>query len=641
MSRITLVNLSLRKKLSLLIGIPIVALLALAVLESGRIVQGLSESNRFVYLVDLTVEGSHVLHELQKERGASAGYLGSSGSKFGQTLKQQRLVTDGMISKFLKFRKDFDPEKFETATLENLQQIDTDLSQLQAVRSAVDSQSITVAKQVSFYSDLNEKLLQLTDVLAHYSPSGEVANTGTSFAAFLHSKEKAGLERAALSNVFSTNTFALDSYRQFTDMVTTQKVYLDVFGTAVSDKQAELFAEASSDVSFSEVETMRAIAIEGAVSGNFSVDAETWFETITRKISKLKDVEDGLAIDLQNQAEEEAATIFLEAEELSILIVGAIILSAVLGFFISRQILNSVTNARSIAMAIKDGYLDTPVVNASTDEVGQMLSALDDMQGILKGIVGTAQTVSTNIRTGANSIHASTITLNHRTAEQSSSLESTASSTEEISSTVRHNAERASEAQSLAHEAHGHAEQGGQVVDAAVSAMEEITHSSREIAEIIKVIDDIAFQTNLLALNAAVEAARAGEQGRGFAVVASEVRTLAGRSAEAAREIKQLITRSVEKVESGSEMVGRSGETLKKIVESVSEVKTLMDAMATAGEEQAIGVEGINKSMVEMDGITQKSAVMVKDVAAASEAMKNESETLNSQLSFFKTTSLM
>jgi methyl-accepting chemotaxis protein len=250
--------------------------------------------------------------------------------------------------------------------------------------------------------------------------------------------------------------------------------------------------------------------------------------------------------------------------------------------------------------------------------------------------VHATQAVSSGIQANAITIHDSTVSLSKRTVEQSASLENTASSTEQISATVRHNADRAREAQALAHEAHGRAQAGGEVVDGAVAAMQEITESSREIAEIIAVIDDIAFQTNLLALNAAVEAARAGEQGKGFAVVASEVRTLAGRSAEAAREIKQLIMRSVEKVESGSEMVGRSGDTLEKIVKSVSEVRQLMDAIATAGQEQASGVEGINKSMVDMDAITQKNTVMVKEMSAASETMRKEVQSLVGQLSFFK-----
>lgn len=636
MLRNPLINLSVRMKLSVLIGIPTIAMLALAVIESGRIMQVLNDSSRFVNLVDLSVEGSHVLHELQKERGASAGYLGSSGLKFGLTLKQQRRLTDERIALFHEFREKFDTIDLEQSTVNDIQEINTLLAQLQAMRNSVDKQSISVNEQLDYYTRLNEQLLGLTDVLAHYSPSGVLANTGTAFTAFLHTKEKAGLERAAISHVFANEGFEPGAYRYLTDLINTQAVYLNVFEAVANSEQKKSLEQASSDASFAQVEKMRSIAIEANEHGNFGVDTENWFETITQKIDKLKVVEDELALIIGNQARDTAAAALLEAEEFVGIIVGALVLSAVLGFAVSRQILNSVTTARTMALAIKDGHLNTTVHRVSTDEIGQMLGALESMQSNLKGIVGTAQSVSTRIRSSANGVHASTVTLNRRTNEQSSYLESTASSTEQIASTVKHNAERANEAQSLTDEAHNQAIAGGHVVDRAVAAMEEITASSREIAEIILVIDDIAFQTNLLALNAAVEAARAGEQGRGFAVVASEVRTLAGRSAEAAKEIKQLITRSVEKVESGSEMVGRSGKTLIKIVESVSEVKNLMDAMAAAGAEQSIGVEGINKSMVDIDGLTQKNTAIVQEIAMSSEIMKNEAEKLDRRLSYFK-----
>lgn len=631
-----LTNLSLRKKLSLLIGIPMLALIAMATLEGTRLKEAIAEADRFEQLVELGVQGSRVLHELQKERGASAGYLGSSGLKFGQILKRQKLSSDEQLSLFNDINAEFETGMYEPDFAKGLQQLNVLIGQLPPIRRSVENQTISVPEQLGFYTNLNEHLLSLTDNLSRYSPTGTIANTGSAFATFLQSKERAGLERALLSNVFAKNSFGPGSYQQFKDLINTQSVYINVFRTAADVQSLSLLDETMRDASFGQVERMRTIAIEGEINGNFGVNAEEWFATITQKIGKLKSVENELAIAVNEQSAAQLKKVATLVQHFAILVIAAFIISMFLGWLISRKILDSISNARAIAVAINSGYLDTRVSRASKDEVGELLNALESMQGKLQNIVTTTQTVSSSIRSGAHSIHTSTISLSRRTEEQSSSLESTASSTEQISSTVRHNAERASEAQSLAHEAHGHAEAGGVVVNGAVSAMEEITKSSREIAEIISVIDDIAFQTNLLALNAAVEAARAGEQGRGFAVVASEVRTLAGRSAEAAREIKQLINRSVEKVESGSEMVGRSGETLKKIVESVSEVKTLMDAMATAGQEQALGVEGINKSMVDMDGITQKNAVMVEEVASASEAMKNEAETLNSQLSFFK-----
>ncbi len=632
----TLSNLSLRKKFTLLVGVPTVALLALAGFEGVSIKAEDDQARRFSALAQLSVHTSQTLHELQKERGASAGYLGSRGSKFESILSAQRQEADRKISVLNDYLLRFDDAAYEAEFKEVLDRLQTQLSQLTDMRRSVDRLSVQVSDQVAFYTQINALLLGVSDNLGRYSPTGAIANTGAAFATFIQSKERAGLERATLSNAFSRKEFTEGSYRKFTDLVNTQTVYLDVFSSSANEQMLNALVDAQRDQAFDDVARMRRVASEAYVSGEFTVDPEVWFRTITRKIGKLKEVEDLLLSIVLQAADDQETYVRLKGNSFLALVIGALLVSMLLGWMISRQVLASITQARSIAVSINNGYLDTSVDVKSTDEVGELVNALDNMQKNLQSIVANTQTVSANISAGAQSIHSSAVSLAARTVDQSASLENTASSTEEISSTVRHNAERASEAQSLAHAAHGHAETGGSVVDGAVAAMNQITESSREIAEIISVIDDIAFQTNLLALNAAVEAARAGEQGRGFAVVASEVRTLAGRSAEAAREIKQLITRSVEKVESGSEMVGRSGETLKNIVASVSEVRNLMDAMATAGQEQAIGVEGINRSMVDMDGITQKNKVMVEEVSSASETMKQQSEMLVEQLSFFK-----
>ena len=629
-------NLSLRKKFTLLIGGPTVALLALASFEAVSLKADASESSRFSALAELSKNSSQTLHELQKERGASAGYLGSRGGKFGSILAEQRKNADREISMLSDQLSTFDKAPYQAHFKELLSSLEEGLTKLNGMRRSIDLLSVEVSEQVAFYSDINAMLLGISDVLGRYSPTGDIANTGTAFATFIQSKERAGLERASLSTAFSKKKFAEGEYRSFTDLVNTQSVYLEVFAASATPQMQEALEEAHRDQAFDEVERMREMAIEASFTGDFEVDPEQWFSTITRKIGRLKQVEDLLMSLVLESAEDRAAYVEFKGRSFFALVAVALLISLLLGWMISRQVLASISHARSIALAVNDGYLDTPVGAVSNDEIGELVAALGNMQNQLHSIVTSTQSVSQHISSSAQSIHSSAASLSSRTIEQSSSLENTASSTEEISSTVRHNAERSSEAQSLAHAAHGHAKTGGQVVEEAVAAMNEITESSAEIADIISVIDDIAFQTNLLALNAAVEAARAGEQGRGFAVVATEVRTLAGRSAEAAREIKQLITRSVEKVESGGKLVGRSGETLKEIVASVSEVRTLMDAMATAGQEQAIGVEGINRSMVDMDGITQKNTLMVEEVSKTSETMKQQSEQLVEQLSFFK-----
>jgi len=265
-----------------------------------------------------------------------------------------------------------------------------------------------------------------------------------------------------------------------------------------------------------------------------------------------------------------------------------------------------------------------------------MLAAMKEMELQLSSIVRGIKSSSDTITGAASEIAAGNADLSSRTEQQASSLEETASSMEELTGTVKQNAENARQANQLAAGASSVAVKGGEVVSQVVSTMSSINESSRKIADIIGVIDGIAFQTNILALNAAVEAARAGEQGRGFAVVASEVRTLAQRSAAAAKEIKGLITDSVNKVGDGTRLVDQAGKTMQEIVESVKRVTDIMAEIAAASQEQTSGIEQVNQAIVQMDQATQQNAALVEQAAAAAESMQAQAQGLTKAVSIFK-----
>jgi methyl-accepting chemotaxis protein len=275
-------------------------------------------------------------------------------------------------------------------------------------------------------------------------------------------------------------------------------------------------------------------------------------------------------------------------------------------------------------------------VRVKSDDTGSLLFAVKSMRDSLVNIVGQVRSGTDTIATASSEIASGNLDLSSRTEQQASSLEETASSMEELTSTVKQNAENARQAAQLAFSASDVASKGGAVVEKVVETMESINASSKKIVDIISVIDGIAFQTNILALNAAVEAARAGEQGRGFAVVASEVRTLAQRSAAAAKEIKGLIDDSVGKVDAGSKLVNEAGATMEEIVASVKRVTDIIGEISSASDEQTSGIEQINQAIMQMEQVTQQNASLVEEAAAASDSMQEQARSLASVVSVFR-----
>ncbi len=315
---------------------------------------------------------------------------------------------------------------------------------------------------------------------------------------------------------------------------------------------------------------------------------------------------------------------------------GGLALLAWVGFMLVRSITGPLNSAVRLARSVAEGDLTQRIEVHSTNEVGQLMQALKDMNDNLVKVVAQVRMGTDTVATASTQIAAGNLDLSSRTEEQASSLEETASSMEELTSTVKQNAENARQANQLVVSTADVAAKGGAVVGQVVDTMASIKDSSRKIADIIGVIDGIAFQTNILALNAAVEAARAGEQGRGFAVVASEVRNLAQRSAGAAKEIKTLIEDSVGKVDAGSELVDEAGKTMDEIVTSVKRVTDIMSEIAAASQEQSAGIEQVNQAITQMDEVTQQNAALVEEAAAAAESLQDQAAKLAEAVSVFK-----
>ena len=314
---------------------------------------------------------------------------------------------------------------------------------------------------------------------------------------------------------------------------------------------------------------------------------------------------------------------------------GGVALGMLITRNLTRQLGGEPKDAANIATLIAGGDLNVAIATRAGDK-SSMMFAMKQMRDSLASIVGQVRSGTDTIATASAQVAAGSLDLSSRTEQQASSLEETASSMEELTSTVKQNADNAREANVLAATASAVAVKGGAVINDVVGTMGQINESAKKIVDIISVIDGIAFQTNILALNAAVEAARAGEQGRGFAVVASEVRTLAQRSASAAKEIKALIGDSVEKVDIGSKQVAHAGATMDEIVQSVQHVTNIMAEISSASHEQTAGIEQINQAVAQMDQVTQQNAALVEEAAAASESMQEQAAHLAQVVSVFK-----
>jgi methyl-accepting chemotaxis protein len=314
----------------------------------------------------------------------------------------------------------------------------------------------------------------------------------------------------------------------------------------------------------------------------------------------------------------------------------ALVVALVLGVLVTRSIVRPLQRAVDGANALARGDLSVKVDVVRQDEVGALADALNRAIAQLASIVGGVKQASLSISSATQQLAAGNTDLSQRTEEQAASLEETASSMEELTATVRQNADNAKQASTLAGTASAIAQRGGDEVSRVVETMQGISDSSAKVAEIISVIEGIAFQTNILALNAAVEAARAGEQGRGFAVVASEVRTLAQRSAAAAKEIKALIGESVDRVDAGSKLVAEAGSTISEIVQSVKRVTDIMSEISSASEEQSTGIEQVNQAVGQMDQVTQQNAALVEEASAAAHSMAEQAQALRDAVAVFR-----
>lgn len=444
-------NLNMKAKLALMLSAP---LLGLIYFSQAGLLNAWTTSNELTSIGELarfSVEASALVHELQKERGMSAGYMGSKGKNFTSELPAQRRSTDSRLVKYNQFLQDFDKSAYGDDFNADLAGLQRSLGDLSDIRSSTASLSIPAAEAIGYYTDLNGRFLQLIEFLPKISSIGAINNAGSAYVSFLQAKERAGIERAVMANVFTLDEFPAGVYDQFLSLIVIQDSYLAVFRSLASD-EAESFLDLTMQGEFiTETNRMRDIAKNH--SSDFGIDATHWFNMQSGKINLLKKVEDSLSGELQNLTRglgDQASSDFVYS---SVITLVALLVSGLLVFFIQRYIVSSLNMAVTVATNISEGDLSSQIPAAGTDEIGQLLNIMRKMVDILRGTIGQVRSGSDSLASASQQVSATAQTLSKGASEQSANVEETSASVEQMNSSIQQNAENAKITEDMAGQA--------------------------------------------------------------------------------------------------------------------------------------------------------------------------------------------
>jgi methyl-accepting chemotaxis protein len=493
------------------------------------------------------------------------------------------------------------------------------------------------AEAVGWYTATNAAFLDVNAAIAASATDADLQRFLNAYSMLSRAKERTGIERAVLSNTFARGSFESPAeFQKFLTVTVEQETFVREFKRLAPPAAGELFASTVQGNVVEETARMRQVAWNGAESKALGVDPAHWYEMITAKIDLMKKVEDGvagMATDLARRREADDTRRLLTT---AMFLLAVVLATAGIAFALYRGITDPLHRTVGVLDAVAAGDFTQRLDIDSRDELGRMAGALNTAVRRMRESLGDVQASSLSVASASHQLQAASLAISSGAQAQAGSLEETSASLEQLTATVQSNAESAGHAARLAQGAREVAESGGRVVTETVTAMAAICDSSRRVSDIITTIDEIAFQTNLLALNAAVEAARAGEQGRGFAVVASEVRSLAQRSASAAREIKGLISDSVDKVEAGSSLVRQSGTSLGQIVGQVQELAGLVESIARSGHEQSGGISQLSTAVTHMDSVTQANAAQTEELAGTAQSLSEQAARLQELVARFR-----
>ena len=562
----------------------------------------------------------------------TAGFLGSQGEAFGDRLSQQRPNMDAAVEAFFQQRDQIDAALLGSTISTQLVAIEQQWQRNQALRDQVDQLRVATPEALAHYTNLNSLLMVLVGELAHLTGEGAITRQLAAYYNLLEAKDLAGIERALLSNVFAADAMPEATLQRLLSLIGEERAFLETFRVLSGAANREALEAALSGPEVERVLERRALAIQQ--TAGFGVNPEEWFDWQTVKIGRLKALEDSVSAtivsatdELKRQAQQDLRWYLAIAVVATVIAIGMAIL-------IVRTMTRPLQRAL-VSIAERGDDLTQRLPVPGSDELSRLYQAVNDASAQTEQLIAEMKRNAQSVALASNEIAQGNQDLAQRTEEQSASLVQTASSMEQMTATVRQNADNAHQAQRMTGGVANQAQEATEVAMQARQAMQHIHQANEQVTTIVTAIDNIAFQTNLLALNASVEAARAGEHGRGFAVVADEVRKLASRSAEEANQIRRLIDNNVARINEGETLVSTTSDTLEQIAARVQKMASLMDEISTASHEQSSGVEQISRAMAQLEDVTQQNAALVEQVATASRSLDEQAEEMTTLVSRF------
>jgi len=663
----TLKNLSIRGKIFLIFIIPVLGLLYFIMVQTFTILDSSSRLAKLEKVVVLSSKMSAFVHESQKERGATAVFLGSKGEKFSDVLKKQRADTDSKRSLLVSALDSFDQSVYTKRFQNDLQNAKNYLAKLDAIRKSVDTLSIKKMDAISYYTNMNGSFIDTVASAAQLTDDVQILKDVNSYVNFLYSKERAGIERAVGAATFSANSFAKGARVKFNSLLAEQNSFLKSFLVLADDEAEEFYEKTVSGDAVNEVNRMRDILIKAnADTTNFGVKASYWFETITKKINLLKEVENYLTQRMQENITE---IIEQNSKELTVSMIVSILILTIsffLGYFISTFISRAVKEMIEAGseLASGDGDLTKRLNVSSKDELGkasyevnQFISKVQDTvcdakksseenSAISEQLVHNAKKIEENVSSETKIVNTATVNMKQMNTTLNRSVEEAQGAHEQIEHANENLARANSEIITLSKKI----EVSVEVEQELASRLNQLSSDATQVKEVLSVISDIADQTNLLALNAAIEAARAGEHGRGFAVVADEVRKLAERTQKSLGEINATINVIVQSILDSSAQMNENSETIKQLMDVSSSVEdniqasvdvmnqTLQISSKTMQDtrEMAEETNKISEEIEHINTLANGNLENINQVTQASEHMQNLTKELSSKLGLFK-----